>query len=448
MKQGAFQVDMQKDAVVDEQHDGVGGGVLRPSRICHLAVISTAFWALVFFLQSSMQGGAVASVLFKPSTFSIPLFSSSASVGPVPPSGAPPAEDRCAGRYIYMYDLPPRFNTDLVRDCGKLNIWVDMCPYVANSGMGEEGGAFSARGWFGTDQFMLDVIFHGRMPHRRPVPRRRSVRAVLRQPGLWLAQRPEWLAAGGRDHFFVAGRTAVEFSRIVDKQWGTSLLRHPAMRDVTALVLETVPWTNNDVAVPYPTYFHPEMAADVAAWQERVRHAERRWLFSFAGAPRPGNSQTVRAEIIQQCGASSRCSLYHCGRVGGANCSSPGGVMRLMEASTFCLEPRGDSLTRRATFDAVLAGCIPVFFQPGSAYTQYAWHLPEDPDKYSVLIMHTDITARNVSIEETLSKIPPETVTAMSEEVIRLIPKVVYAARGLAFDIAVEAVIGRVAGRR
>jgi hypothetical protein len=64
-------------------------GVLCPSRICHLAVISTAFWALVFLLQSSMQGGGGASVLFRPSTFSIPLFSSGASVGPVPPSRGP-----------------------------------------------------------------------------------------------------------------------------------------------------------------------------------------------------------------------------------------------------------------------------------------------------------------------------------------------------------------------
>jgi xyloglucan galactosyltransferase MUR3 len=347
-----------------------------------------------------------------------------------------------------MYDLPPRINTDLVRDCGKLNIWVDMCPYVANSGMGEEGGAFSARGWFGTDQFMLDVIFHGRMPHRRPVPRRRSLDCGLPND-------PSGSLRAGATTSSLLGGPRWSSAGSLTSSGGTSLLRHPAMRDVTALVLETVPWTNNNVAVPYPTYFHPEAAADVAAWQERVRHAERRWLFSFAGAPRPGNTQTVRAEIIQQCGASSRCSLYRCGRVGGANCSSPGGVMRLMEASTFCLEPPGDSLTRRATFDAVLAGCIPVFFHPGSAYTQYAWHLPEDPDKYSVLIMHTDITARNVSIEETLSKIPPETVTAMREEVIRLIPKVVYAdprSRRVdfkdAFDIAVEAVIDRVAGRR
>lgn len=25
--------------------------------------------------------------------------------------------DSCAGRYIYIYDLPPQFNTDLVKNC-------------------------------------------------------------------------------------------------------------------------------------------------------------------------------------------------------------------------------------------------------------------------------------------------------------------------------------------
>jgi len=60
-----------------------------------------------------------------------------------------------------------------------------------------------------------------------------------------------------------------------------------------------------------------------------------------------------------------------------------------------------------------------------------------------------------VSIEETLARIPPETVRAMREEVIRLIPRVVYADPRSArvdfkdtFDIAVEAVLDRVAKRR
>ncbi|XP_062205785.1 xyloglucan galactosyltransferase KATAMARI1 homolog [Phragmites australis] len=485
---------------------GGGGGVLRPSRICYLAILSTAFWALVFYLHTCMQGGnGVASVLFNPSAFSLPLLSSTIAGGRPPPEQvpasavaaaqengsvtAPSADDRCAGRYVYMYDLPPRFNDEIVRDCSKLDPGTDMCPYVVNCGMGkalgDEGGVFSGRGWYDTHQFMLDVIFHGRMKAYECLTDDSSLanavfvpfyasldggRHIISWSGTstrdalaldlvqWLARRPEWRTMGGRDHFFVAGRTTWDFRRYTDadNEWGTKLLNLPAVQNMTALVLEISPWSRSNFAVPYPTYFHPETAASVLAWQEKVRKAERRWLFSFAGAPRPGFNHTVRAEIIQQCGASSRCRLYSCGGAsGGANCSSPGGVMRLFESSNFCLQPRGDSLTRRSTFDTILAGCIPVFFHPGSAYTQYTLHLPKDPKKYSALIMHTDITGRNVSIEETLSKIPPEVVQAMREEVIALIPRVVYAdprSRRVdfkdAFDVAVEGVLDRVAERR
>jgi hypothetical protein len=264
----------------------------------------------------------------------------------------------------------------------------------------------------------------------------------------------------------VAGRTSWELERKadVDEEWGNKLLSLPAIRNMTALILETSPWDRSgfgnemqqswsSLAIPYPTYFHPETAADVVAWQDKMRKAERKWLFSFAGAPRPGSKKTIRAEIIQQCGASRRCNLFDCGR--GASCYWPGDATRVFEGSDFCLEPRGDTLTRRSTFDAILAGCIPVFFHPGSAYTQYTLHFPSDPNKYSVLIMHTDVTRRNVSIEETLSKISPAAVKAMREEVIRLIPRVVYAdPRSTrvdfkdAFDVALEAVIDRVANRR
>jgi hypothetical protein len=503
-----FQVNIQNQKNAGEGTDKPDGGtgtwvVLQPSRrIVYIVMISTAFWALVLYYMQNGDGG-VASVLFKPSAFSLPLLPSVTSgQSPRPeqqhagPGQAPPpavVADRCRGRYVYMYDLPPRFNDDLVRDCRNLQIWMDMCPYMVNCGMGpamgdEAGGAFSGRGWFATDQFSLDIIFHGRMKRYECLTDDPSLAAAVYVPfyaaldggryqwnstsmrdalGLdlveWLARRPEWRAMGGRDHFFAAGRTAVDFGRNsdLDHEWGNKLLNFPAVENMTVLVLETNQWKpkqQRNLAVPYPTYFHPESAADVVAWQEKVRSTEREWLFSFAGGPRPGNTETVRAEIIQQCGASSRCRLFHCGAAGpdaGANCSSPGGVMRVFESSSFCLQPRGDTLTRRSTFDAILAGCIPVFFHPGSAYTQYTAHLPKDPNSYSVLIMHTDVTGRNVSIEETLSKISPAAVKAMREEVIRLIPRLVYAdprSRRVdftdAFDLAVEAVIDRVAKRR
>lgn len=261
---------------------------------------------------------------------------------------------------------------------------------------------------------------------------------------------------GGRDHFFVAGRTTWDFRRERDEgwEWGSKLLNYPAVQNMTAILVEASPWSRNNLAVPYPTYFHPETAADVAAWQRRVRAAARPWLFSFAGGPRKGNG-TIRADIIRQCGASSRCNLFHCHGAAASGCNAPGAVMRVFESSRFCLEPRGDTMTRRSTFDAILAGCIPVFFHPGSAYTQYTLHLPPERGGWSVLIPHADVTGRNVSIEETLAAISPEKVRSMREEVIRLIPTVVYADTRSsrvdfrdAFDVAVDAVVGRVARRR
>ncbi|KAF0929792.1 hypothetical protein E2562_025931 [Oryza meyeriana var. granulata] len=493
--------ESQKDAAHDGGAGGCGGGLLRPSWICYMAILSTVFWFLVFSLHYGMQGD-VSSVLFRPSALSLPLLNSftfdqnpepeqhaPAPAKPAPstaPVAAAPA-DPCAGRYIYMYDMPARFNEELLRDCRALRPWTEgMCRYVVNGGMGEplgdEGGVFSERGWFATDQFVLDIIFHGRMKRygcltndsaaaaavfvpfygscdlgRYLFHHNGSVKDALAEDLVgWLTRRPEWRAMGGCDHFFVPGRTTWDFRRRRDVgwEWGSKLLTYPAVQNMTAILVEASPWSRNNFAVPYPTYFHPETAADVAAWQDRVRAAEREWLFSFAGGPRNGNG-TIRADIIRQCRASSLCNLFHCHGAAAAGCNSPGAVMRVFESSHFCLQPRGDTMTRRSTFDTILAGCIPVFFHPGSAYTQYTLHLPPEHGRYSVLILHSDVTGRNVSIEETLRAIPPEKVRSMREEVIRLIPTVVYAdtrSRRVdfrdAFDVAVDAAIDRVAKRR
>ena len=59
----------------------------------------------------------------------------------------------------------------------------------------------------------------------------------------------------------------------------------------------------------------------------------------------------------------------------------------MMSQSQFCLQAPGDSLTRKSTFDSVLAGCIPVFFSPHTVYTQYEWFFPAgDVSEYSVYI--------------------------------------------------------------
>ncbi|KAK1603768.1 hypothetical protein QYE76_027441 [Lolium multiflorum] len=458
---------MEMDAANGKHSVGGGSGVgslLRPPRIFCITLLSIVFWAVIIYFVSTMQGN-MASLLFKPSAFSLPSFRF--------------GRDRCVGRYIYMYDLPPRFNADLVRRCRQFSVTDDICKLMVNDGFGAElppGDSLPEKGAYDTDQYMLELIYHARMKRYECLTADPSTAAAVYVPFYagfdaslnlwksnltdrdalsrdmadWLVRRPEWPSMWGHDHFLVAGRATWDFIRSKDGGWGNPLMTYPAIRNMTVLTIEASPWQGNDFAVPFASHFHPSSDADVLRWQDRMRQQERRSLWGFAGGPRPGNT-TVRAQIIEQCGKSSSCAMF------GAKSyhSSPDQIMGLLESAEFCVEPCGDSFTRKSTFDAILAGCIPVFFHPISAYTQYTWHLPRDYRSYSVFIPQIDVAKRNVSIEEELRKIPPTKVAQMREEVIRLIPRVMYRepmAKGLvfkdAFDVAVAAVIDRVAKRR
>ncbi|CAI0434633.1 unnamed protein product [Linum tenue] len=390
--------------------------------------------------------------------------------------------DRCGGRYIYVHDLPSRFNDDMLKECRSLSLWTNMCKFTTNAGMGPPlenvEGVFSNTGWYATNQFAVDVIFSNRMKQYDCLTNDSSLAAAIFVPFYagfdiakylwgynisrrdaasldlvdWLMKRPEWKIMQGRDHFLVGGRITWDFRRLSDEEgdWGNKLLFLPAAKNMSMLVVESSPWNANDFGIPYPTYFHPAKDADVFVWQDRMRKLERKYLFSFAGAPRPGNPKSIRGQIIDQCRGSKVCKLLECD-FGESKCHSPSSIMQMFQSSLFCLQPQGDSYTRRSAFDSMLAGCIPVFFHPGSAYTQYTWHLPKNFSTYSVFIPEDDIRKRNGSIEELLSQIPPEQVQIMRENVINLIPQLIYADPRSkletlkdAFDVAVQAVIDKV----
>lgn len=389
----------------------------------------------------------------------------------------------CSGRYVYVHDLPKKFNDDLLKNCRSLNNWTNMCEFTSNLGLGPRLQNFvkvySKYGWFATNQFLLEVIFHNRMKQYNCLTKNSTLASAIFVPyyaGLdvarylwgsnttmrdsgslqlvkWLREKPEWKKTWGRDHFMVAGRITWDFRRTTDEDfdWGSKLMFLPESRNMTILTIESSPWHNNDFAIPYPTYFHPSKDIEVFQWQSRMRRQKRRFLFSFAGGSRPNLQDSIRSEIIGQCQASRRkCKLLDCDSQSN-KCYKPVFVMKMFQSSVFCLQPPGDSYTRRSAFDSILAGCIPVFFHPGSAYVQYLWHLPKDHTKYSVFIPAFDIKKGNVSIERILHRIPKQKTRAMREEVISLIPKVIYADPSCrlqtlddAFDIAVKGVLEKV----
>ncbi|CAN6308060.1 unnamed protein product [Urochloa humidicola] len=389
----------------------------------------------------------------------------------------------CRGRYVYIHDLPARFNADILGNCAHWYPWHNMCGYLENGGLGEPvdngDGVFGDEGWYATDHFGLDIIFHRRVQQYDCLTDDSSRAAAVFVPfyagfdivqhlwGVnstarekdalsldlvdWLTRRPEWRAMGGRDHFFLSGRTAYDHQRRPESEseWGNKLLHLPAVQNMTVLFVEKLPWTKFDFAIPYPTYFHPGKDAQILEWQQRMRAMRRPWLFSFAGGAR-NDPYSIRHHLIRQCGASSFCKLVQC-RKNERNCLIPSNFMRVFQGTRFCLQPTGDTMTRRSAFDAIMAGCVPVFFHPDSAHTQYRWHLPEAHDSYSVLIPEADVRAGNVSIEDTLRAIPSEVAERMTETVIGLIPRLVYADPRSrletlrdAVDVTLEAIIARV----
>ncbi|KAH7521437.1 hypothetical protein FEM48_Zijuj07G0033100 [Ziziphus jujuba var. spinosa] len=392
--------------------------------------------------------------------------------------------DSCLGRYIYVHDLPSQFNKDLLKNCRSLMKWFDMCEYLSNKGFGkriEDNNSkrvLMKKGWFSTNQFSLEIIFHNRMNMYKCLTNDSSMASAIYVPfyaGLevgqhlwdlniskrdssarklvhWLSKKAEWKTMWGRDHFLIGGRIGWDFRRQTEEEtdWGSKLMFLPESNNMTLLSIESSSW-NNDIAIPYPTYFHPSKESEVLVWQERMRKRKRRYLFSFAGAPRPNSDDSIRDNLIKQCKSSSKhCKFMRCDVSN--QCEEPAKVIGLFQNSIFCLQPTGDSYTRRSTFDSILAGCIPVFFHPGSAYVQYLWHLPKNYSKYSVFISQTNIKENRVIISERLLGISKNEVRAMREEVIKLIPRIIYGnwrsdmERKLedAFDIAVKGLLERV----
>nr|XP_051182815.1 xyloglucan galactosyltransferase KATAMARI1 homolog [Lolium perenne] len=449
---------MRRRSVLPSHHDDAdkGGGKAPQSRLCFLATLCVIFWVLIFYFHFSVlatdpDGPPVAvatqariarrhdlpdhrvsnpapSVASDPppATATLPKDEQPSAVVQAPPKEYPfqralrtaeNASDPCGGRYIYVHELPPRFNDDMLRECQRLSLWTNMCKFMSNDGLGppldNQDGVFSNTGWHATNQFAVDVIFGNRMKQYQCLTNDSSRAAAVFVPFYagfdvarylwgynismrdaashdlvdWLRKRPEWDVMGGRDHFLVGGRIAWDFRRLTDQEsdWGNKLLFMPAAKNMSMLVVESSPWSANDFAVPYPTYFHPAKDADVFAWQDRMRSLERPWLFSFAGAPRPGDPMSIRGKLIEQCRTSNFCKLLECD-LGESKCHSPSAIMKMFQSSLFCLQPQGDSFTRRSAFDSMLAGCIPVFFHPGSAYVQYTWHLPKNYTRYSVFI--------------------------------------------------------------
>ena len=97
------------------------------------------------------------------------------------------------------------------------------------------------------------------------------------------------------------------------------------------------------------------------------------WLLLYAGTVDPKlTTAEVVAKHVKPMTARRRCRFVECAD-GCDDCCSARAVVDAYLASDFCLVPPGDTPTRRAFFDALLTGCVPVVKTRRTA--DYAWYL-------------------------------------------------------------------------
>ncbi|KAG8374752.1 hypothetical protein BUALT_Bualt10G0028500 [Buddleja alternifolia] len=410
------------------------------------------------------------------------------------------SEDECRDRWIHIRDLPTRFNLDLLTNCSQYPVFDNFCPHLFHHGLGHKTHN-SSHSWYRTDPFMLELIFHRRMleyPCLTSDPNLANAIYIPYYAGLdslkylfgpqlnssflhgldlfhYLAAAAHphiWKKNLGHDHFLVMARPAWDFTQPLSNDppiFGTSFLELPQFFNVTALTLESRAYPWQEQAIPYPTSFHPPNLPFLESWLNRVKKTRRSTLMLFAGGGGMSANPNVRRSIRLECeshnnnsnsnvswGYEKMCEFVDCSN--GICEHDPIKFMRPMLQSSFCLQPPGDTPTRRSTFDAIVAGCIPVFFEEMSAKRQYGWHLPEkEYDEFSVFIRKEDVVFKGVKIMDVLMRIPRGEVRRMREKVIEyLMPRIMYRKHGSslglrnkkdAFDIAIDGTLLRIKSR-
>ncbi len=397
----------------------------------------------------------------------------------------PEADTKCAGKYVYMYDLPPQFNKQLVDDCRVDPPWVHICGGLRNKGLGDQiklkftdplsNFLLPPDAWYKTHQFSLELLYHERLkvypcltddPHKAIlsyIPFYSAVdlslklyntsslekdRASQRLIG-WLQSSPHWERSGGHKHVLLLGRIIWDYNRgeFADAAdgWGNSLSRIKELENTTKLSIERAYYSEDQRAIPYPTSFHPYTDEQIFSWQRTVLRFKRKFLVLFAGAPRPGIvlARSLRSQLMTQCADSPRlCSLLSCNVV---DCErSPEILTQAFLNSVFCLQPRGDSATRKGVFDCLISGSIPVFFSKYTAYRQYMWHLPANGSSYSVFFNAKAVANGTINVIKELNTIPASTIASMQQTINGFLPNLLYTKPGSnlktkdAFDITLE----------
>ncbi|CAE7221099.1 GT11 [Symbiodinium natans] len=317
-----------------------------------------------------------------------PAFCPGAPAGALLPERAPDlpkmqtAPDRYEGPKVYVYELPERF-----RNGGK-----DSACFTVDCVFGGPPMVVQGVEIWASNQFHMPRMLYYRFMNSPRRTKDINEADVFFVPAYSFKPSEETPCADGGDLF----NTLFQLNpSLQDPAWGTEKASRHLFADARGWetcnymwqlampfrmfhrvnielngLEETGPegWTDGKPFIwyqfPYPAVYHGHADATPAKLRSR---GFARYLWSFTGTGR-GIAGHLRSVITEQCNRCTRCGREtNLPEVNGAVTTEEGdSYRRIAEVklqSTFCLEPPGDTVTRKSLVDSIVLGCIPVVFE-------------------------------------------------------------------------------------
>ncbi|CAC5403449.1 MUR3 [Mytilus coruscus] len=333
---------------------------------------------------------------------------------------------------FYIYDLPSSMNVDIVNHAVK-NYGLRNCMSLRNNGMGDElltigeNNEISVRN---TDQFALEVIIHQKLlksSYRTLNPDSADIFYVPAYVGTHcifynnyyftslsdqlILNLTEFLLSQkyfieGKPHFSTIGKIHREMCSEF-----CPYLQYRIAQNMTFLSIEREPIPSNNLfmktaaqsinVIPYPSFMH-WVPGNITNNSLPIPSLDHRDVFIFLPAGIICTND-LRCKIMEQFMHKTNLSYGEYKNqslptemvffeVSQCDEETEKNLVLWMQRAVFCLQPPGDSPTRKSFYDSIMSGCIPVIF--GNHSLQYAFSKYFDFSKFTVSIpvdiAHTD----------------------------------------------------------
>ena len=134
----------------------------------------------------------------------------------------------------------------------------------------------------------------------------------------------------------------------------------------------------------------------------------------------PKPTLQLRERLIEQCKAQPFKCSYSLPK-------SPERTALLYWEATFCLQPGGDTITRKGILDALLLGCIPVLFHDGQR-SQWGWHWGAWVQSATLTLNQSAVRHGKLNVIDHLAALPESKVHALRQAIRKHAHRMHYSA--------------------